>query len=431
MNIGQENEYVEFKESLSQLDKGLIALTAMLNKNNFGDIYFGVDDDGNVLGLTIGKDTLVKIRTRIKELVQPSFIYSISILEDENKKKYIKLHGDGTNIPYSCDGRYYIRNTKVNDSADNDLLRIMLRDTNSDLLIESKSKSQDLTFMQFFKFLKEKGIHIQSSQHVLDSYHLYNSKKEYNLLAMLLSDQNEFSIKVITFQGTDKSKMISKEEFGFKCLLLSVNEVLNYFKVFNINKVNLLNGIRQEISLFDFESFREGWINACVHNDWIQGIPPSIFIFDDRMEIISYGSIPFKLSLEEFYNGKSMPVNRSLFNIFMVIGYYKQSGHGISIITNQYGKDALDVSKNSVLVSIPFSYERDDVVSRKQINLFFNQNTKKVYSYLLSNPSDTLNDVAKNVNLSLGGVKKIVKKLVENNLIVRVGSKKDGRWIKK
>ena len=40
------NKYQEFKESLTWLDKGLKSLTAMLNKNNIGTIYFGVNDNG-------------------------------------------------------------------------------------------------------------------------------------------------------------------------------------------------------------------------------------------------------------------------------------------------------------------------------------------------------------------------------------------------
>lgn len=48
MNLGQENENQEFKQSLSQLDKGIKSLTAMLNRNQKGIVYFGVDDNGNV-----------------------------------------------------------------------------------------------------------------------------------------------------------------------------------------------------------------------------------------------------------------------------------------------------------------------------------------------------------------------------------------------
>ena len=59
MNLGMENETQEFKLSLSQLDKGLKSLAAMLNRNGYGTVFFGVDDDGTVKGLMIGKKTLI------------------------------------------------------------------------------------------------------------------------------------------------------------------------------------------------------------------------------------------------------------------------------------------------------------------------------------------------------------------------------------
>lgn len=50
MNFGIENESQEFKGSLAQLDKAIKSLTAMVNKNSRGTVYFGVDDNGNVVG---------------------------------------------------------------------------------------------------------------------------------------------------------------------------------------------------------------------------------------------------------------------------------------------------------------------------------------------------------------------------------------------
>ena len=59
MNFGKESETVEFKESLSQLKEGLISLTAMLNKSGQGTVYFGVNDDGEHIGLKdVGKKTI-------------------------------------------------------------------------------------------------------------------------------------------------------------------------------------------------------------------------------------------------------------------------------------------------------------------------------------------------------------------------------------
>ena len=68
MNLGEETEKREFKLGLGQLDKGLRSLSAMLNRSTEGTVYFGVDDDGTVKGLDIGKKTLLDIRSRAAEL---------------------------------------------------------------------------------------------------------------------------------------------------------------------------------------------------------------------------------------------------------------------------------------------------------------------------------------------------------------------------
>ena len=40
MNLGKENEQQEFKLGLAQLDKGLKSLSAMLNRQQKGTVYF-------------------------------------------------------------------------------------------------------------------------------------------------------------------------------------------------------------------------------------------------------------------------------------------------------------------------------------------------------------------------------------------------------
>jgi len=75
MNFGIENENQEFKEGLAQLDKAIKSLTAMVNKNGKGAVYFGVDDNGNVVGLKLGRKYLDEIRDEIANFVQPQLLY--------------------------------------------------------------------------------------------------------------------------------------------------------------------------------------------------------------------------------------------------------------------------------------------------------------------------------------------------------------------
>ena len=61
------------------------------------------------------------------------------------------------------------------------------------------------------------------------------------------------------------------------------------------------DGYREDIPLFDRIAFREAWYNACLHNDWVDGTPPAIYVFNDRLEIISTGGLPHNMTKEDFY----------------------------------------------------------------------------------------------------------------------------------
>ena len=50
MNLGMESETIEFKKSTSELEKGVISLSAMLNKHGEGTVYFGVSNNGEIIG---------------------------------------------------------------------------------------------------------------------------------------------------------------------------------------------------------------------------------------------------------------------------------------------------------------------------------------------------------------------------------------------
>jgi len=126
MNLGKEDDKQEFKLGLAQLDKGLKSLAAMLNRGGRGTVYFGVDDDGTVRGLNVGKRTLLDIRARAAELIEPRVICTIEELHDEDGRAFIRVQAEGCDIPYACDGRYYIRTVSADEQIGSAQLRKML-----------------------------------------------------------------------------------------------------------------------------------------------------------------------------------------------------------------------------------------------------------------------------------------------------------------
>ena len=433
MNLGRENEYQEFKEGLGQLDNGLKSLTSMLNKHGKGTVYFGVDDNGNICGLTIGKNTTMDIRNRIRDKIDPRIYANIEELDNQGKH-YIKVSATGFDIPYSFDGRFYIRNVSADEKASNDILRKMLANSDSDILRQKIAPIQTLTFTALFGILAGNGIHPKATKEFYSNYGLLNREGNYNFNAYLLSDNNDITLKVVTFQGKDKSEMSTRTVYGNKCLLISLSEVMNYFESINITRVNLDNGQRKEEYLFDFPSFREAWINACLHNDWTNGVAPSVFLFDDRIEIVSYGGLPYSLSKEGFYNGTSVPVNKSLLTIFLAAKYAEQSGHGIPTIVEKYGKNVFSFEDAMLTVTIPLAFDRPEVEKRKLTVLFkkgLTTNQQRIYELLGKDGTLSLQNVSDQTGIGISGVKKIVRQLQDYGILVRVGSKRDGTWVTK
>lgn len=432
MNLGNENEYQEFKEGLGQLDKGLKSITSMLNKHGQATVFFGVDDNGNVCGLTVGKNTLMDIRNRIRDKIEPRIYAEIQQLTDEQGRDYIKVSANGLDIPYSFDGRYYLRNVSADEQASNDVLRKMLASSDSDILRQKTSPNQNLTFNSLFAILAGSGIHPRATNEFYNNFGLLNRDGKFNMNAYLLSDENELSIKVVAFEGKDKTVMSKRTEYTGKCLLVSLSEVMSFFESINVTNVEIVGAKREEKPLFDLASFREAWINACLHNDWNDGIAPSIYLFDDRIEIVSYGGIPFALSKDGFFNGTSMPVNKSLLVVFVAAHYAEQSGHGIPTIVKTYGKQAFCFDDGMLKVTIPLAFDRPEVAIRKGFLLQkkgLTKNQQKVYETLSDDGNLSLKEVADLTELSYAGVKKICSKLQDYGILKRSGSKRDGTWM--
>ena len=431
MNLGDENETTEFKTSMSQLDKGIIGLTAMLNRHNHGTLYIGVDDDGNVIGMDVGAGTVETIRNRIRSFVQPQVVPEISRHETDDGRSYISVRVTGYNIPYSCDGRYYIRNVSSNESAGPDVVAQLVMARGIDLLKDQRSDLQELTFNTLFGIMVTRDLHPRKDAGFYRSHGMVDEHGMFNLTAYLISDQNSIPMQVVRFNGTDRTAVSSRTDFGGQSLIASARAILEHVSSYMLTEVDLSGGERTERNLFDFDAFREAWINACVHNSWGALVPPSVLVFFDRMEIVSYGRIPFPLAMDDFYNGDSRPVNRSLFELFTLVGLTEQSGHGVPTIVRSYGRETFHITDNGMVVTIPFSFEPDFARARKAVEDVsdLDEDSRKVLRYLDSNPDAKLSDVAEETGIGLSSVKKIVSSLKSEGRLRNDGTNRNSRWV--
>ncbi|MBI4845060.1 MAG: ATP-binding protein [Candidatus Omnitrophica bacterium] len=98
-----ESEIVELKTSTSELKEAIISLGAMLNKHGKGTVYFGIGDDGAVLGQQIGKSTLKDVSKAISDWIEPKIYPDIQAKKIQGKD-CIVVKASGHDVVYSARG---------------------------------------------------------------------------------------------------------------------------------------------------------------------------------------------------------------------------------------------------------------------------------------------------------------------------------------
>lgn len=257
---------------------------------------------------------------------------------------------------------------------------------------------------------------------------LRTGKGTFNLMAELLADNNPYSIKVARFEGKDKTKLIMRNEYGYKCLILAMQQAMDYVEAIDETRVVVGGSMeRQEHRLFDFDCFREAWVNACLHNKWTSQVPPAVYIFDDRIEIVSTGGLPADYTLEEFFAGISRPINIGLQKIMGQLDIVEQTGHGVPLIVKKYGREAFRVTEHFVTVVLPFAYDRSEVQSAPSLM----KNQAAVLKVIRESPQATIADISSATGLSSSSINTNLRKLKGMGLIVRQGGNRYGQWIVK
>ena len=205
-------------------------------------------------------------------------------------------------------------------------------------LINTAATRQDLTFDKLIVYYASKGITLNKRTFKRNLGFLMPDGK-YNLLAQLLSDDSGITIRFAIFSGKDKtSTMYSVREIGRTCLLYSLDKALELGELLNVPQADERNRVveRKEVMLFNPEACHEAIVNAFVHNRWTDFNSPMFCAYSDHLEILSHGPLPPQQTLQGFFDGVSVPVNRELSDIFLQLHISERTGRGVPKIINAY-----------------------------------------------------------------------------------------------
>ena len=147
----RETRILEFKETIT--NTFLKTVSAFSNYDG-GEILFGVDDDGNIKGLSDVKQACLDIENKINDSISPQPNYTLEI---QNNEQTIKLSvKSGLQKPYLYKSKAYKRNDTATIEVDTlEFSRLVLEGKNI-RFEELPCKDQELSFEILQSNLKEK-----------------------------------------------------------------------------------------------------------------------------------------------------------------------------------------------------------------------------------------------------------------------------------
>jgi ATP-dependent DNA helicase RecG len=107
-----ESETVEFKPSLSQMDKITESISAFSNTKG-GTVVIGVSDKGEVLGVDIGKNTIESLANHIKQHSDPMAYPSIRVEKSDKKQVVVIDVREGKQKPVLAFGFVKLRSWEI------------------------------------------------------------------------------------------------------------------------------------------------------------------------------------------------------------------------------------------------------------------------------------------------------------------------------
>ena len=373
----RESKNLEFKESVS--DSFLKTVCAFANFND-GQIIFGVDDDGNEVGINDISGEVLSIENKINDTIRPIPNYNIMI--DEKKRIIILSVEKSDNPPYYYKSKSYMRNDTSTVEIDRDKLNYLILEGQNKTYDSLKYKNQELKFDYLLKKLNSVlGIE-NFSIDLMKTLELY-SDDAYNNAAGLLADKNDYNgVDIIKF-GESINILQDRRSFDKVSILEQYDLAVEVFNIY-YHYEEIVGTERIDKYKIPLEAFRESLANALVHRNWAEKVEIEISMFDDRIELVSPGGLPNGITEEEYLNEfLSKPRNPIIANVFFRLKLIERFGTGIKRIRDEYKgsvlKPQFKVSDNMIKITLPL-YKEELGTNELQNKIFDILKDKKMSS---------------------------------------------------
>ena len=364
MNLGSESETVEFKKSTGEHKEALQAISAMLNKHGGGELYFGVKDNGDVVGQEVTDATIRQVAGWVSDKIEPPISPTIERLASDDSRAYVRVAFSGVEGPYSADGRYFIRVGTSNKAMTASELSatIIKRDRarnpwDSQPSGRPVSDVDEKALRDLVRLGNEAGripTGFTGARNELDRLRLVAADGTLtNAADVLLCEGDGLCprMKLGLFKTNTKAQIADmRREQGPMLELLDLAE---RYVVRNIRSEVVIGRTgmrRQEVPEVPLEAIREALANALCHRDYTTGTSVQVNVFKDFVEIASPGLFPEGDSPEKHLSGDANEFHPR--NPLIAEALYKAD------IIEQYGTGIPRIKEACEAAGVAFRFEQ-------------------------------------------------------------------------
>ncbi len=457
-----EDSTRQFKADVKNAESLASEMAAFANTNG-GIIFIGVADDGSTPGLSVHDVARINqlISNAASHLVRSPLAVQTENVALENGRIVIVL-----TVPNGIDRPYFDKNGVIWLKAGADKRRVNSKEELRRLFqftnqfhadeLPTRAGIDKLDKLRFRDFLRDvyKQEYPDSSDELirlLQNMNLATDDGRLNLAGVLMFAERpewivpQFVVKAIRYPGNKIHATDYLDTEDFSGPLPKLFEGVLAFVMRNLHKVQAGRGVNAPgLPEIPEEVFEELLVNALVHRDYLVSAPIRLFVFDNRIEIISPGHLPNNLTVEKIRTGNSNIRNPILVS-YIAKGLlpYHGLGSGIKRALEKWPTiDFIDDHDGCLFTATvhrkpleelelanitPEGSAKTDAESGKRRESV-GKASGKILEACREKPSVTIPELASVIGITERSVQRNIQKLQKNGLLRRVGGRKEGYW---
>ncbi|MDD5451999.1 MAG: helix-turn-helix domain-containing protein [Desulfovibrionales bacterium] len=442
--IPTEGEAVELKESVGEW-KEIVKTCAAFATAHGGRIFIGVADNGQPVGVQIGKGTLEDLTNKIVQNTNPKTVPAVAIIQRKGKIVITLDVPENPAKPVYAFDKPLRRSGRTNQTlspAEAADLYFATRGITWDETILDEASLQDINVEKVRSFLgrarNERRLNAGAdtpADQVLRQLNLIRDKKTTIAAILLFGKEPErlmpqSALRCARFKGDDTVHFLDMKVIEGS-VIDQVEEAMAFVRR-NTSMAVKIEGKPERTEQWEYplDAVREAITNAVCHRDYADSGNVQVRIFDHGLEVWNPGTLPAGLTVDDLRrNHESKPRNKLIARMFFLIRYIEQFGTGTGRMIEECRMAGIPEPEfESRGGSFRVVFRKTIPVERRFAEAGLNERQLKALSLIAERGQITLSEFAQLMKMPKRTLQRDIQGLLKKGLLVKRGTGKTTRY---